>query len=59
MTRAPSLSFIVRVYAGEDGPSEIRGEIEHIGTGEKRLFLDQGALLSLIDGWREELRATT
>jgi len=59
MTRAPSVSFIVRVYTGEDGQSEIRGEIEHIGTGEKRLFLDHGALLSLIDGWRQELRAAT
>jgi len=54
MTRAPALSFIVRVYTGEDGQREIRGEIEHIGTGEKRLFLDKGTLLSLIDGWRDE-----
>lgn len=54
MTRAPALSFIVRVYTGEDGQREIRGEIEHIGTGEKRLFLDKGTLLNLIDGWRDE-----
>jgi hypothetical protein len=56
MTRAPALSFIVRVYTGEDGQREIRGEIEHIGTGEKRLFLDKGTLLNLIDGWRDESR---
>ena len=57
MTRGPSLSFIVRVYTSEEGQGEMRGEIEHIGTGEKRLFLDEGALLHLIDGWREEIRA--
>ena len=57
MTRAPALSFIVRVYTGEEGQREIRGEIEHIATGEKRLFLDQGSLVSLIDVWRRELQA--
>lgn len=55
MARGPALSFIVRVYTNEEGQREIRGEIEHIGTGEKRLFLDKRKLLSLIDGWREEL----
>jgi hypothetical protein len=59
MTRAPAVSFIVRVYTSDESQREIRGEIEHIGTGEKRLFLDKGALLNLIDGWRKELSATT
>ncbi len=56
MTRAPSMSFIVRVWQDDDSVSAMRGEVEHVNTGEKRLFLDYGALQSLIDGWRRELQ---
>jgi len=58
MTRAPAVSFIVRVWDDGSGP-EVRGEIEHIGTGEKRFFMDYTAMQKLIDGWRRELQAAT
>jgi hypothetical protein len=32
----------------------MRGEIEHVGTGEKRAFLDYWTLLKLLDTWRED-----
>lgn len=54
MTRAPAMSFIVRVWHDGESSAQVRGEIENLGTGEKRLFLDYGSLLNLIDSWREE-----
>lgn len=53
--RTPTTSFIVRVWADEGEGPQARGEIEHIGTGERRLFLNYAALLSLIENWRREL----
>ena len=48
--RAPAMSFIVRVWSDhEENEPRLRGEVEHIGTGEKRPFLDEWSLLSLID----------
>jgi hypothetical protein len=58
MTRAPATSFIVRVWSDDEGSSEIRGEVEHVGTGEKRLFLDYASLTSLIEAWRRDLAVT-
>lgn len=55
MTRAPALSFIVRVWNDDESTPAVRGEIENVGTGEKRFFLDYGSLLSLIDHWRRDL----
>lgn len=53
--RAPAMSFIVRVWRdGESGPA-MRGEIEHVGTGEKRFFLDYWSLLSLLETWHQDL----
>jgi hypothetical protein len=51
------MSFIVRIWSGAGGEPEIRGEIEHLGTGEKRFFPDHVALLRLIEAWREDTRA--
>lgn len=56
--RAPAMSFIVRIWQDEDD-QQLRGEVEHIGTGEKRLFLDSWSLLSLIEGWRRDLGAVS
>lgn len=53
--RAPAMSFIVRVWQDDDGVPAMRGEIEHVGTGEKRFFLDYWSLLNLLDGWRQDL----
>lgn len=55
MTRAPAVSFIVRVWNDEESAPAVRGEVENVGTGERRFFLDYGALLGLIDGWRSEM----
>ncbi len=57
--RAPTTSFIVRVWQDDGSGSELRGEVEHIGTGEKRLFLDAASLLSLIEAWRRDLEAVS
>ncbi len=57
LVRAPATSFIVRVWSGTGDKSEVRGEIEHLGTGEKRFFPDYRALLRLIETWREDTQA--
>jgi hypothetical protein len=33
----------------------MRGEIEHLGTGERRFFPNHGSLLALIETWRQEI----
>ncbi len=55
--RAPAMSFIVRVWADEGSGSEMRGEVELVRTGERRLFLNHLSLLSLIETWRRDLEA--
>jgi hypothetical protein len=37
-----------------DGEPQMRGEIEHLGTGEKRFFPNHTSLLTLIEMWRRE-----
>lgn len=53
--RAPAMSFIVRVWRDDDGAPSLRGEVENIGTGEKRLFLDHWSLLNVLDSWRQDI----
>jgi hypothetical protein len=53
--RAPAVSFIVRVWQDDADTSSMRGEVEHLRTGEKRLFLDYWSLLNLLDSWRHDL----
>jgi hypothetical protein len=53
--RVPAMSFIVRVWRDEESAPTMRGEVEHVGTGEKRLFLDHWSLLNLLDTWRQDL----
>ena len=55
MVRAPAMSFIVRIWKSESDDQEMRGEIEHVATGEKRFFPDYWSLLNLIEGWRKDL----
>jgi hypothetical protein len=59
--RAPATSFIVRVWAQDDDDQtkDMRGEVEHIGTGEKRLFLNAWSLLTLLEGWCRDLGAVS
>jgi hypothetical protein len=54
LVRAPATSFIVRVWSSAGGESDVRGEIEHLATGEKRFFPDYRALLRLIESWRKD-----
>lgn len=52
--RAPAMSFILRLWPDADGEATMRGEIENVGTGEKRAFLDYWALLKLLETWRDD-----
>jgi hypothetical protein len=52
--RAPAMSFILRLWPDGEGELPMRGEIENVGTGEKRAFLDYWSLLKLLDSWRED-----
>lgn len=58
MTRTPATSFIVRVWNDDEGTAQVRGEIEHLGTGEKRFFLDYASLTRLLETWRHDLMAS-
>jgi hypothetical protein len=49
------MSFIVRVWTDDESEPQVRGEIENVGTGEKRFFLDYWSLLTVIDAWRRDL----
>ncbi len=53
--RSPATAFIVRVW--NEGDVQVRGEIEHLETGERRLFLDYGSLLAFIDMHQAEAAA--
>jgi hypothetical protein len=53
--RHRNLSFIVRLWPCEGRVGEMCGEVEHIGTGEKRLFMDHQALISLLQSWEKDL----
>jgi hypothetical protein len=55
--RAPVISFIVRVWPDDEHEPQMRGEVEHVGTGERRLFVNEWSLVSLIDSWRRDLEA--
>jgi len=57
--RTPATSFIVRVWADEGGGPQMRGEIEHIRTGEKRYFDSYWALLDQIETWRLKVEAVS
>ena len=53
--RTPAMSFIVRVWRDADGMPTMRGEIEYVGTGEKRFFQDYWSLLNLLETWRQDV----
>jgi hypothetical protein len=55
MVRAPAVSFIVRLWNDGGSVPEMRGEVEYVGTGEKRFFLTYWSLLHLLDAWRRDL----
>ncbi|MGI8825638.1 MAG: hypothetical protein ACR2JC_08330 [Chloroflexota bacterium] len=53
--RTPATSFIVRVWESDGSGNDMRGEIEHIGTGQRRFFDSRRGLLHQIEAWRGEL----
>ena len=50
--RAPATSFIVRIWNDKGQARGMRGEVEHLRTGEKRLFVDYWTLLDILEAWR-------
>ena len=52
--RTPATSFILRIWPGDSSGPGMRGEIEHIRTGEKRFFQDHWSLLNLLETWTED-----
>jgi hypothetical protein len=52
--RTPTMSFILRLWPGDGLVPELRGEIEHIRTGEKRFFQDHWGLLHLLETWTDD-----
>jgi hypothetical protein len=55
--RRPNMSFIVRLWPSDGVSPEMRGEVEHITTGEKRLFVDHRSLMALLQSWQRDLEA--
>jgi hypothetical protein len=43
--------FMLRVFRAEEGPQSIAGQVERLGTGEKRRFETGGELLALVTRW--------
>lgn len=52
--RTPSMSFILRLWPTDGQEVGMRGEIEHIRTGEKRFFQDHWSLLHLLETWTND-----
>ena len=55
--RTPAMSFILRVWPNDGTSEEMRGEVEHLRTGEKRYFQDHHGLLRLLETWIDDRRA--
>jgi hypothetical protein len=53
------MSFIVRLWPSDGVSPEMRGEVEHIATGEKRLFVDHRSLMALLQSWQRDLEAVS
>jgi len=53
--RRPTMSFIVRLWPSEDDGPGMRGEVEHIATGERRMFADHRSLMTLLESWQRDL----
>ncbi len=43
--------FMLRVFRAEQCPQSIAGQVERLGTGEKRRFESAGELLALVTLW--------
>ena len=45
--------FMVRVRRSADEPGVLAGQVERLGTGEKRAFLTGSQLIRLVAAWPE------
>lgn len=45
--------FMVRVRRSADDPGVLTGQVERLGTGEKRAFLTGSQLIRLVAAWPE------
>ena len=52
--RSPSMSFILRLWPNDGSEAGMRGEVEHLRTGEKRFFQDHYGLLRLLETWTDD-----
>jgi hypothetical protein len=52
--RTPTMSFILRLWPSDGPGPALRGEVEHIQTGEKRFFQDHWSLLHLLETWTND-----
>jgi hypothetical protein len=43
--------FMLRLFRAEESPQSIVGQVERLGTGEKRRFETGGELLALVTRW--------
>lgn len=43
--------FMLRVFRADEPPQSIVGQVERLGTGEKRRFETGGELLALVSRW--------
>jgi hypothetical protein len=50
--RAPTLSVVVRLWSADGTGLLLRGEVEHVRTGERRFFDTYRMLLAVIEQWR-------
>ncbi len=53
-------SFLVRVWMDEAcDPSQMRGEIEHVRSGQRRRFCGEEELLAILTSWTRALKGKT
>jgi hypothetical protein len=52
--RAATLSVIVRLWSEDGAEPLLRGEAEHVRTGERCAFRTYGRLVAVLEQWRQE-----
>jgi hypothetical protein len=52
--RAATLSVVVRLWSADGTGFRLRGEVEHVRTGERRFFGTYGLLVDVIEQWRRD-----
>jgi hypothetical protein len=52
--RLRATAMIIRIWPEAGTAPALRGEIEHLRTGEKRPFARYEALVALLEQWRQD-----